>query len=99
VLDKLVPGLDYTRGNMQLAHMVHAVSTVLMIVLLFGYIYLGTIGMRGAYTAMRTGYVDEGWAREHHELWLRDIEAGKIPALRSAEAKGDAAAGRPAAQH
>jgi len=99
VLDKLVPGLDYTRGNMQLAHMVHAVSTVLMMVLLLGHIYLGTIGMRGAYTAMRTGYVDEGWAREHHELWLRDIEAGKIPALRSAEAKGDAAAGRPAAQH
>jgi formate dehydrogenase subunit gamma len=99
VLDKLVPGIEYTRGNMQLAHMVHAVSTVLMMVLLLGHIYLGTVGMRGAYTAMRTGYVDEAWAREHHELWLRDIEAGKIPPLRSAEAKGAAAAGQPAAQH
>jgi formate dehydrogenase subunit gamma len=98
VLDKLVPGIDYTRGTMQLAHMVHAVSTVLMMVLLLGHIYLGTVGMRGAYTAMRTGYVGEDWAREHHELWLRDIEAGKIPALRSEEAKGAAGAGQPAAQ-
>ena len=84
---------------MQLAHMVHAVATVLMIVLLLGHIYLGTIGMRGAYTAMRTGYVDEAWAREHHELWYDDIEAGKIPAQRSARPKGAAAAGQPAAQH
>ncbi len=99
VLDKLVPGIDYTRGTMQTAHMVHAVSTILMMVLLLGHIYLGSVGMRGAYTAMRTGYVDEAWAREHHELWYRDIEAGKIPALRSADAKGADAAGRPAAQH
>jgi formate dehydrogenase subunit gamma len=98
VLDKVVPGIDYTRGTMQTAHMVHAVSTILMMVLLLGHIYLGTVGMRGAYTAMRTGYVDEAWAREHHELWYRDIEAGKIPVLRSADAKGADAAGRPAAQ-
>ena len=39
--------------------------------------------MRGAYTAMRTGYVDEPWAREHHEYWYDDIAAGKIPAQRS----------------
>jgi formate dehydrogenase subunit gamma len=35
---------------------------------------------------MKTGYVDEGWAREHHELWYDDIRAGKIPARRSAQA-------------
>jgi formate dehydrogenase subunit gamma len=43
------------------------------------------VGVRGAYKAMKTGYVSEGWAREHHELWLKDIEAGKIPAQRSPE--------------
>jgi len=32
---------------------------------------------------MRTGYVDEAWAKEHHELWYDDIKAGKIPAQRS----------------
>ncbi len=83
VLDKLVPGLGDTRGQMQVAHMIHAVATVLMMVLFCGHIYLGTIGMKGAYSAMRTGQVDEGWAKEHHALWLDDIQAGKIPAQRS----------------
>jgi formate dehydrogenase subunit gamma len=45
---------------------------------------------------MRSGYVDEGWAKEHHELWYDDIKAGKIPAQRSPVAPPAAAA--PAAQ-
>ena len=86
VLDKLLPGLDYLRGDMQVAHMIHAVASILMMVFLLGHIYMGTIGTRGAYKAMRTGYVNEGWAREHHALWLDDVKAGKIPAQRSAPA-------------
>lgn len=86
VLDKLIPGLDYLRGDMQVAHMIHAVATVLMMAMFMGHIYMGTIGMAGAYNAMKTGYVDETWAKEHHELWYDDIQAGKIPAQRSAEA-------------
>ena len=85
VLDKLLPGLDYLRGDMQLAHMIHAVAALVMVALLIGHIYMGTIGMKGAYSAMRTGYVDEAWAKEHHELWYDDIRAGKIPAKRSDE--------------
>jgi formate dehydrogenase subunit gamma len=83
VLDKVIPGLDYVRADMQLAHMVHATATILMITLLLVHIYLGTIGMHDAYRAMRDGYVNEGWAHEHHELWLNDIKAGRIPAQRS----------------
>ena len=83
VLDKLVPGLVYERGTMQISHMVHAVATCLMMAMFLGHIYMGTIGMRGAYSAMRDGYVDETWAKEHHELWYNDIKAGKIPAQRS----------------
>ena len=86
VLDKLLPGLDYLRGDMQVAHMIHAVASILMMVFLLGHIYMGTIGTRGAYKAMRTGYVNEGWAREHHALWLDDVKAGKIPVQRSAPA-------------
>ncbi|SCK45822.1 formate dehydrogenase subunit gamma [Variovorax sp. HW608] len=89
-LDKLLPGFVYTRGEMQIAHMIHATATLLMIALIMGHIYLGTLGMRGAYAAMREGYVDETWAKEHHELWYDDIAAGKIPAERSAEARAAA---------
>lgn len=83
VLDKLVPNLVYDRGTMQVSHMVHAVSAVLMMVLIGFHIYLGTVGVRGAYRAMREGYVDEAWAKEHHAYWLEDIQAGRIPAERS----------------
>ena len=83
VLNKLVPGLEYVRSTMQIANMVHGIATVLMMAMFLGHIYLGTIGMTGAYKAMKTGYVDEAWAREHHELWYDDVKAGKIPAQRS----------------
>ena len=83
VLDKLLPSMVYERGTMQIAHMVHVVATVLMMAMFLGHIYMGTIGMQGAYKAMRTGYVDETWAKEHHELWYDDVKAGKIPAHRS----------------
>jgi formate dehydrogenase subunit gamma len=43
--------------------------------------------MQGAYDAMKTGYVDEGWAKEHHALWYEDIKAGKIPAQRTPATK------------
>ncbi|HWP20937.1 MAG TPA: formate dehydrogenase subunit gamma [Burkholderiaceae bacterium] len=87
VLDKVVPGMDYTRGTMQVAHMIHGVATMLMMALFIGHIYMGTIGVKGAYRAMKTGYVDEAWAKEHHELWYDDIRAGKIPAQRSQPAQ------------
>jgi len=86
VLDKLLPNLVYDRGTMQVAHMVHAVTAVGMVVLIGFHIYLGTVGVRGAYTAMRHGYVDEAWAHEHHGYWLEDIQAGKVPAQRSGTA-------------
>jgi len=91
VLDKVLPGLIYERSTMQISHMVHAAATCLMMAMFMGHIYMGTIGMRGAYSAMRTGYVDETWAKEHHELWYNDIQAGKIPAQRSATSAPTAA--------
>lgn len=82
-LDKLLPGLAYDRAGMQYAHMFHNVSAVLMLCMFAGHIYIGTLGMRGAYTAMRRGWVGEDWAKEHHEYWYDDIKAGKTPAERS----------------
>lgn len=77
VLDKLVPGLAYLRGDMQIAQMVHGVASVLMMAMFCGHIYLGTIGMKGAFDGMRTGWVDETWAEGHHQLWYEDVKAGK----------------------
>jgi formate dehydrogenase subunit gamma len=85
VLDMLVPGIAYTRGNMQLANVIHLVAAVLVAGMSLAHIYIGTIGMEGAYEAMRTGYVDDTWAKEHHDLWYEDIQSGKIPRVRTEE--------------
>jgi formate dehydrogenase subunit gamma len=94
VMDMIVPGLAYLRSDMQIAHIIHSVSAALMIVFMTLHIYLGTVGVRGAYRGMRQGDVTDEWAREHHELWYRDIQTGKIPVRRSR----DASAPRPATQ-
>lgn len=90
VLDQLIPGVGQLRSQMQVAHMIHAVCAIWMICLIIGHIYMGTAGVRGAHSGMKSGHVPEGWAREHHELWLNDINAGKIPAQRSAAANSSA---------
>ena len=79
----LFPNFGFERGPMQTANIVHAVSSLVLVAFVLLHIYLGTIGMRGAYDAMRHGYVDEAWAHEHHAYWYEDIQAGKIPAHRS----------------
>jgi formate dehydrogenase subunit gamma len=41
-----------------------------------GHIYMGTLGVEGAYDSMRHGHVDETWAREHHEYWYNELKGG-----------------------
>jgi formate dehydrogenase subunit gamma len=61
--------------DMQIAQGLHAVVAVLFIALILGHIYIGTLGMEGAFEAMGTGEVDLNWAKEHHDLWVaRQLE-------------------------
>ena len=57
-------------NGMQVAQIVHAVIAALFIAAILGHIYIGTLGMEGAFEAMGTGEVDLGWARIHHDLWV-----------------------------
>jgi len=59
-------------ANMQLAHIVHSVISVLMIAAMVAHIYIGSLGMEGAFDAMGTGEVDLNWAKEHHSLWVEE---------------------------
>ena len=54
----------------QLAQVVHGVIGALFVAAMLGHIYIGTIGMEGAFEAMGEGTVDVNWAKEHHALWL-----------------------------
>jgi formate dehydrogenase subunit gamma len=70
------PNLNQGREIMQAANVTHAIGAILFIAGSFAHIYIGTIGMEGAYHAMRAGYVDEAWAREHHSLWYDKVKRG-----------------------
>ena len=59
-------------AGMQVAQVVHAVVAVLFVAVILGHIYVGTLGIEGAFEAMGTGEVDLNWAKEHHDLWLED---------------------------
>ncbi len=59
-------------AGMQLAQIVHAVVAVLFIAVIIAHIYIGTLGMEGAFEAMATGDVDLNWAKEHHDVWLEE---------------------------
>jgi formate dehydrogenase subunit gamma len=83
VMDKLIPNLVYDRATMQAAHMVHAVSTVLMMCMFALHIYLGTIGMRGAYTRCAPATWTSTGPANTTSIGTDDIEAGRIPAQRS----------------
>jgi formate dehydrogenase subunit gamma len=66
----LFPFYESNIADMQLAQGVHAVVAILFVALILGHIYIGTLGMEGAFEAMGSGEVDLNWAKEHHDLWL-----------------------------
>ena len=80
-------------AGMQIAQMVHSIIAVLFVALILGHIYIGTLGMEGAFEAMAIGEVDFNWAKEHHDLWLKEELAksqsaavhAELPSATSAE--------------
>jgi formate dehydrogenase subunit gamma len=66
--------------EMQLAQLWHAIMGLFLTIVIIGHIYIGTIGMEGAFDAMGSGEVDRNWAREHHRLWAEQLEKRGQPA-------------------
>ncbi|MEP4194714.1 MAG: formate dehydrogenase subunit gamma [Aliishimia sp.] len=69
--------------DMQFAQLSHSIASLILIAIIFAHIYIGSVGMEGAYDAMASGEVEKQWAREHHSLWVEEVEAkeaGQTPA-------------------
>jgi formate dehydrogenase subunit gamma len=86
----LFPNFEQTRAVMQDAWIWHASAALIYIAMSLGHIYMGTIGVEGAYGNMRSGYTDETWAREHHSIWYDEVKS-----RRSAAPGGAVPAGAP----
>jgi len=65
--------------SMQAAQIVHGIVAMLFVAAMIAHIYIGTIGMEGAFEAMGEGTVDLNWAKEHHSLWLEQEQARTAP--------------------
>jgi formate dehydrogenase subunit gamma len=76
-------------AGMQTAQVIHSVVAVLFVAVILAHIYIGTLGMEGAFEAMGSGEVDLNWAKEHHDQWLADTSAAHPP---------DSSAGFPSAR-
>jgi formate dehydrogenase subunit gamma len=59
-------------AGMQLAQVVHSLIAMVFIAIILAHIYIGTVGMEGAFEAMETGEVDLNWIKQHHRAWLED---------------------------
>jgi formate dehydrogenase subunit gamma len=62
-------------NGMQWAQYIHAFAGAILTAVIIAHIYIGSLGMEGAYNAMGTGEVDLAWARAHHSLWADEQEA------------------------
>ena len=70
--------LDFTnfgqeRSFIQINHIVHVCSALLLSIGALGHIYIGTIVTEGALEGMKTGKVDKNWAKQHHDLWYEEL--------------------------
>jgi formate dehydrogenase subunit gamma len=65
------------RTAMELSHVLHGIVALLVITVSFGHIYLGTAGVEDTLGSMTTGYVDEAWAKSHHDRWYYEVKAAE----------------------
>lgn len=68
------PNFDQERELIQLSHIIHLVTALILVAFTFGHIYIATIGTEGALEGMISGQVDTSWAKQHHDLWLQEVE-------------------------
>lgn len=71
----LFPAEAGTAADWQLYQVIHALVAAGMSALVVAHIYIGSVGMEGAFDAMGSGEVDENWAKEHHSLWVQEMQA------------------------
>lgn len=89
------PIFDQGRQTLELFHVIHTSAAAVVLAVSFGHIYMGTIAVEGAFEAMATGYCDENWAKEHHDLWYANMTQGSSAGVSSIDETG----GDPAQAH
>jgi formate dehydrogenase subunit gamma len=69
--------LNTSIGAIQTAQIIHGIVGLIMIAIILAHIYIGTIGMQGAFSSMGSGQVDVNWAKQHHSVWAEKVLGGQ----------------------
>ena len=67
-----LPAITSELQEVQLSVLWHSIMSMVMIVIVIAHIYIGSVGMEGAFEAVSSGQVDINWAKEHHSLWVEE---------------------------
>lgn len=70
----------------QLSVLWHSAMAMAMIAVVIAHIYIGSLGIEGAFDAVGSGEVDLNWAKDHHNLWVEE-ELSKQQAAQSQPAE------------
>lgn len=70
----VLPGLDLPREASMLALLVHGISAIIIIAFTIVHIWMATVLSEGGMECMISGYCDETWAVQHHNLWYDEIK-------------------------
>ncbi len=73
------PIFGQTRATMEFYHWVHSIAAIVLVVVSFGHIYMGTAALEATFEVMQTGYCDSNWAQEHHDLWYEEVKDSAEP--------------------
>ena len=71
----LFPELAGTQADWQLYQLIHGIVAAVLSFIIIAHIYIGSVGMEGAFDAMGSGEVDLNWAKEHHSLWVKEVQS------------------------
>ncbi len=74
----LLPTEMLPHHEMQLATAWHSIVAFAMMVIIIAHIYIGSVGMEGAFDAMGSGEVEKQWAREHHSIWYEEVTGERV---------------------
>lgn len=70
----LFPIIAGTQADWQFYQLIHGLVAAGLSFIIIAHIYIGSVGMEGAFDAMAKGDVDLNWAKEHHSLWVEEMQ-------------------------
>ncbi|MEM8571392.1 MAG: formate dehydrogenase subunit gamma [Pseudomonadota bacterium] len=79
----LFPELAGGEGSWQLYQVIHGLVAAALTAIIIAHIYIGSVGMEGAFDAMGSGEVDLNWAKEHHSLWVDEVQGKQVQGRRN----------------